>query len=430
MEKIVIAAKRALGLRIPAVKTDECAAPTPASLQGLPFELKVAVLKSLPGILALKSLVLASKEYFIVYHQAQNLILSSILQAELRPAVLCEAISVRKARDFPPKDKESVVRFLNDYKIGRSSQPGIEALDLASLVSMSKMQYLVETAAERYSASIITTNPRTGQPDDFPGPLSKNEKRRLYRAFYRLELFCLVFTRFNRHNKQIQGLPLNEADQLSYYANRMARIFLGLFSPWQVEEMTCIRNWMIEYYARALTRRKEEIDALHHKHCGSELEPWSPIQYRRMGYESDFRSHPLFQHKRNDEAAERLLSLGLNFFHKATRKFHIDPNVKIDLHPDLGVKQGFLTDTLYEYRDQQHYSRTLQTRFASDESGPSAGWDWCRAIRENRAHHHWHVEELRGIGYVMWDRERLLGWEILDMDPDDLASDLEERRQP
>jgi hypothetical protein len=385
--------------------------------------------------MALEALVLASKEYFIVYRQAQQLILSSILQHELRPAILCEAISVHDARSSSPIDKEDIVGFLKEYKVRRYSPLGIESLDLASLVSMSKTQYLVETAAGRFAASIITTNPRTGQHDDSTRPLSKNETRRLYRAFYRIELFSLLFTPFNRCNEQTQGRL--QAHPLFYYANDMATIFLGLFSPWQVEEMACIRNWMVGYYARALTCQKEEIDELHYKHTGFKLEPWSIIRYRRAEYDQSD-PHALYHwvpcetpvpHKNHDEAAERLLSLGLYFFHKANRKVHIDSHVEIDVHPDLGVEQEFLTDTLSEYREQQGVARTLETRFTSNESGPSAGWDWCRTIRANRSHHHWHVEELRDIGYVMWDHERLLGWGVLDMDPDDLTGDLEERRQ-
>jgi len=418
MERIVIATKRVLGLSISDFKTEEWkanATPTPASLQGLPFELKVAVLQYLPGISSLKSVVLASKEYFTVYCHERKLILSSILQSELQPAILCEAISVHGARRFPAKDKEGITRFLNEYKVKRSSPLNIESLNVEILVSMSHMQYLVETAANKYTASIVTTNPRTGKNEDFSRPISRNETRRLYRAFYRLELFCLLFAPFNRYNEQSQGLPFNIARPLIFYDHEMARIFLGLFSPWQVEEMTCIRNWMIRYYARALTCCKREIDKLHHKHSGSELRPWA--------------NPPFIQHKHHDEGAERLLSLGLRFFHKATREVNINPRAEIDLHPDLGVKQEFLTDTLYEYRDQQRRSRTLETKFTSDKSGPNAAWDWCRTIREHRTHHHWHIEELRSIGYVMWDHERLLDWEILDMDPDDLASDLEERRQ-
>jgi len=172
---------------------------------------------------------------------------------------------------------------------------------------------------------------------------------------------------------------------------------------------------MVQYYARALTRCKKEIDELHYKHCGFELRPWA--------------NPPFIQHKHQDEGAERLLSLGLSFFYKATREVNINPRVEINLNPVLGVKQEFLTDTLYEFCEQQRRGRIVETNFTSDESGPNPAWVWCRTIREHRNHHHWHVEEVREFGYVMWDHERLLGWVILSMDPDELTSVLEERMQ-
>lgn len=383
------------------------ATPEHASLQGLPFDLKIAVLQFLPGILALKSLVIASKEYFAVYRDERQLILSSILRSELPPAILFEAISVQDARGLPPgKDKEAITSFLNQYKIKRSTRPDINTVTLESLISISRTHYLIEAVANDYATSIVVTNPRTGKTEGSPLPISHNEERRLHRALYRVELFCSLFENFNRYGEQVQALPSS-----FFFDSEMARIFLALFSPWQVEEITCIRNWVVHYYARVLIRRKREVYELHYKHYGCNLRPWGKL--------------PFSQH---DESAERLLSLGLQFFHKATQEIFIDPREEVDLPPDIGANQEFLTDSLYEYREQRRPSRTLETKFTSDVCGPNAAWDWCRPIREKRSHNHWHVEELRDIGYVMWDRERLEDWAVLNMDPDDVASDLEERR--
>jgi hypothetical protein len=208
MEKVFIMARRALHRRerpelhdCETKEEKEYATPLPASLEGLPFELKVAVLQLLPGLLCLNSLIQASPVYRAVYFNQ----MSSILQSVLQPANLWDVLAVHDPRILPAKNKESVKCFLDDYKVFRLSPLSFTSLNLKTLMSIAQTQCLIETVANEYTMSILSPWSKTGEQENFYRPVSQKEKRRLYRVLYRFELFCLLFAPFTKHIEPWQG---------------------------------------------------------------------------------------------------------------------------------------------------------------------------------------------------------------------------------
>ena len=73
------------------------AAPSNASLDGLPAELKASILHSAPTVAALQTLVQSSPLYHKVYLDERKVILSTVLLRDIGPQVLADALAVYKA---------------------------------------------------------------------------------------------------------------------------------------------------------------------------------------------------------------------------------------------------------------------------------------------------------------------------------------------
>ena len=133
-----------------------------------------------------------------------------------------------------------------------------------------------------------------------------------------------------------------------------------------MEEINCIRDWLVQFYARALICCKRKLDELHYDHFVSDFHPWPG---------------KAILPKHQDDGVERLLSFGLPFFYKVNREIGIEAHVEIFVHPDEGVAHGFLKNALDSYYEHECYQgpylTAIQdspegTKFVSNESEPNA----------------------------------------------------------
>lgn len=91
------------------------------------------------------------------------------------------------------KDESELERlksFLDEYK---RKQTNDAVLDLNTLVTMAQPQFLITILVHEYAILKLSAHPPTGREIPNPGPISPTEKRRMYRAFYRFELFRHLF---------------------------------------------------------------------------------------------------------------------------------------------------------------------------------------------------------------------------------------------
>jgi len=89
-------------------------------------------------------------------------------------------------------------------------------------------------------------------------PLSKTEEMRLLRALYRFQLCCNLFGKgVDSSGWYHRGLNFESVDILT--------IFLCLFEPWEIEEITCIYTFSKDMYNQIFSEIRWDVDAMNPK---------------------------------------------------------------------------------------------------------------------------------------------------------------------
>lgn len=216
------------------------ATPRDASIDGLPAELKASILHSAPNIPALQTLVRSSPLYHKVYLDDRKVILSAVLLCDIGPQVLPDALAVHKASqigfDGSGSRKDSVKSFISQYKAeqGSSSLATCDSLDIGTLESLSRLQSVVFKITSDFCKATLSIHPVTGERIQPHGDLSINEKRRIYRALYRFELFRALFT-------EPVGIEIPPESRRCFDAMDQSLLFLSVFKGWEVGRS---RRWL------------------------------------------------------------------------------------------------------------------------------------------------------------------------------------------
>jgi len=234
-----------------------------ASLDSLPAELKASILYSAPNIVTLKTLVRSSPLYHEAYLDERKSILSTVLLRDIGPQVLSDALAVHEASQIGIEGtgsrKDRVKAFLSQYKAerGSSSPATCDSLDIETLESLSRLQSVFTTITSDFCQTTLSVNPVNGERIQPGGELSVNEKRRIYRAFYRFELFRALFARSY----------YLVAPEDSWYFDTMDQsfLFLSIFNAWEVEELACVHDYIFRRHSEFLQESSSELSKLHPK---------------------------------------------------------------------------------------------------------------------------------------------------------------------
>jgi hypothetical protein len=249
--------------------------PRNASLEGVPAEIKKLILHSAPNILALQTLVRSSPLYHKVYLDERKAILSAVLLRDVGTDVLPDALAVHKAFqigfDEPGgRRKDAVKSFILQYNAERcSSSPAIcDSLDIQTLESLSRLQGLVAKITFDFCEATLSIHPVTGERIKSHGDLSPNEKRRIYRALYRFELYRAFFDPpFDVR------IPIGS----DYHFDSMDKSFdfLHIFKVWEVEELACVRDYINRRHTEFLQESSSELSILRPKKDFNNICGWS-----------------------------------------------------------------------------------------------------------------------------------------------------------
>lgn len=234
------------------------ATPRDPSLDGLSAELKASILHSAPNIPALKALVRSLPLYHKVYLDNRKAILSAVLLRDIGPQVLPDALAVQKASqigfDESSSRKDRVKSFISQYKAerGLSSLDKCDSLNIETLESLSRLQSVVSRITTDFCEATLSIHPVTGERIQPHRDLSTNEKRRIYRALYRFELFRALFT-------EPAGIEIPPESRRCFDAMDQSFLFLSVFKAWEVEELACMRDYIIGRHTEILRESSSEI---------------------------------------------------------------------------------------------------------------------------------------------------------------------------
>ena len=221
-----------------------------ASFEGLPLELKYEIFQRLASLPSLNAIVHASPSYHEAYRARRQSILARVLSQDIGHDVLFETNAVAMALTIDKKDRIEIRRFIKDYKNAsqEAATVSLEGFSLRHIVTLSQVQFAVRFAVKGFCQTTLSRHPLSGEKSEQFTPLSSNEARRIKRAFYRLELFSTIFSQQRSFDVR------KKLDCMD-----MCHLFLNHFPPWEVEEIACVRDYIIDRYKQLFAKYADEL---------------------------------------------------------------------------------------------------------------------------------------------------------------------------
>jgi hypothetical protein len=223
------------------------------TLEDLSVELKVNILESISDITSLHALVRASPHFHKVYYHRRKFILWRVLFNQFEhydPVILSEALAAHQASQITWDDscqrRNDLMEFLAGYKnrLQTSIIPTRGNLEADTLAAIARRQLLMNQLASQFARSRLSFDPVTGEKVEAYEPLSHTEAVRIQRALYRYELFSSIFPPNPWRDHRFLSDPLD--------AQEKAHHLLSLYQPWEVEEMVCVHDYLMDVYRQIL----------------------------------------------------------------------------------------------------------------------------------------------------------------------------------
>lgn len=229
----------------------------------------------------------------------------------------------------------------------------------------------------KYCKALFSENPFTEAADNDPLPPSQSELHRLYRAFWRYEIYSKFFS-FSKEPSgrdfsmagidSVIGIEPSDITDYTFRADEIAHDFFGLFPIHEVEELACLQNFARDYY-----RCFQSLSSLERRNQLVALGPKQLYQVMTAASENE----------REARIAEGS---------KANR-------VAVTMRDALDAYQIDASWGSWQWKGM--YDNLVSERV------PTTGWLWASSRGVRNTDH-----RLRRWGYVFWDQERLDGWGI------------------
>ena len=224
-----------------------------ATLEGLASEIQINILQQLSDVTSLRSLVHAVPSYHSAYVSRRCFILKSVLAGSIERELLVDAHSVIDALDIirdcsNDAPAHEVRSFLEQHRVRRSSESmDFPAIPSEKLFLLARLESSVQSVTSSFIESRLSACPSGEQINFHHETVSANESRRVRRALYRLELFCVLFGRsaFGRPGKSY-NYSIKQSN--SFESTDEGVQFFAVFTPWEIEEIACVRDYAIEHY--------------------------------------------------------------------------------------------------------------------------------------------------------------------------------------
>lgn len=201
-------------------------------LETLPLEIVQNILASLDDIPSLICAALTGPFLFNALHFSEESIATQVLINQLSPALVHDAITTQKSYRYRERiaPDEEVVRFIERYFDGlrEPSLPPLR-LTISNSLPLSQFHKKIRYLSDHLITDMLSENPVSGRPDLSPQPPLKGELVRIERALYRMEIYYNIYLNRRTHR-------LNDA-------------FFSCLSPWENEQLACVRDCMFRILA-------------------------------------------------------------------------------------------------------------------------------------------------------------------------------------
>ena len=411
--------------------------PETRTLEALSPELQQRILCQLGDLHTLSTLIRASPRFYQVFRLNKDTTLSTIVLSLFHPVVRPEAIAVAKLAQLrlqshgsTRSQRDTALSFCDSFP--RQIHLWSNSTALGSISThLCKLAGAVEFFIADYTRNTLPILDQLGKSQDFAilseyppnshdlhPQASPTEIGRLQRAFCRIELYRLLFSRCS----------LDVADSVHKYrrdplltATEQAKIFLESLPPFQITEIACIRDYLFRRLRGICDNLEDEaVQTL----------PFEAMNFGRFhetAMETARCKSPFYiftteaQHEQ-EQHLEHLISLGLSYIRQIIQStgdkqrdlflHFVRPSVVFHLDTD------FLSKALRSLGPNpnaiRHYNafEDIEKEFtpACDENGysePPQGWLWGHFHLQPYMLWNGRHKGLRDWGYVFWDLKRL-----------------------
>ena len=210
-------------------------------LHGLSIELHTLILLQLDSTKSLSALIHASPYLFAVFLSAKEKILSACALRGVEPEVLPTAIVAAEAYFLPRgPDKINVIGLMHRLDELETGDSMDWTISISTSVQLSRLcrtvDFMILDFVDYIKKKTEGYEFYSRQETDasfLSNPLSITERGRLQRAFFTLELYPHVF-----HSEPHQNS--------TFTAMVQSRIFFGRLPSWQITELACVHEYLID----------------------------------------------------------------------------------------------------------------------------------------------------------------------------------------
>ncbi|KAL8643793.1 MAG: hypothetical protein Q9226_008117, partial [Calogaya cf. arnoldii] len=380
----------------------------PPPLEALSPEIQAQIMCNISSRSTLVSLLRASPRFYQVFRDRREYLLTQLAFNHFHPDIIDDVWALAKALQMPRPidDNTRIYNFLNELRRGDDNclQPSMALTVTIPLCNMAgTIAWFVQDyhrSSLRLLGYINRDMDLQHDPKVLHSDISATEVGRLQRAFCRFESFCCLFGG-------------SEFEEQLYIHGNYANRFLLAGLPDEVEEIACIR----EYVIRRLWGIFEAVedDALEGLHSDA-------IREFGKAHQLDHWFSGRCKH-RHPQYMEGLMSQGLTSLKKIFESEGLE-RAQLVISAS-NERRHFLTHALeYPHKvlpgnDDDIYDDGKfdgEDVFEGDDVGNlSQGLLWANKTKVPKDYYRQPLKGLRDWGYVFWDDRRLRASGVLDL---------------
>ena len=210
------------------------------SFETFPLELKHCILSALPDVSTLRAALLSHSSIYHAFKVAENVITTDVLHNQIPANLLPDARIVLDSSGLNPWSRDKVTTLLTNYTRRRGET--YTKWTLSDAVRVSKLYEHVSFFSKDLAHEALSRWRKNHLYNPLTDPLSSTEICRLYRSFYRFELYCNLFRQYAYEDER-------------YTRGEQKAIFFDLHSPWENEQLACVHDYLF----RRMSIRKSLI---------------------------------------------------------------------------------------------------------------------------------------------------------------------------
>ncbi|KAL8787531.1 MAG: hypothetical protein Q9213_002189 [Squamulea squamosa] len=211
---------------------------TSPSLETLTPEIQAQILRNIDSVPAFFSLLRASPRLYQVFRDRKEYLLTQLAFNQFHPEIVEDVWTMAKALQIPqPATKSHIHDIISDFMLVDEDHQQ-HSIPTSTTAPLCKIGMTIAWFVEDYRRSSLQLLADLGTHMDIQqdtsvlqSDLSVTEKGRIQRALCRFVTFCCLF-----------ATPEGDGDERAHY--RQNRRYLLLYTPDDVEEIACIRDYL------------------------------------------------------------------------------------------------------------------------------------------------------------------------------------------